>query len=324
MLPIPQSWHEWGRMFTDAALWRPAVQQIYRASGLGVAGEVEAGYPGTCAVFIVDGRAVVKIYPPTLHRDFGREREAYRLLDGRLGRTLPAVLAEGIFQDQIEWPYLILEFRPGQAIREVWPAIPADNRLALAAELGELIRAVHNTPLVDTEHFDPRPVAWQVFVQERQAAALDELRQKAGLPEKVLAEIGELFAQGEPALPAGFQPCLLNADVTEDHLLLVEQNGRWRLSALIDWADAEVGAPAYEWPALWFSACQQEAAVLRHFARAYDPTLILDEAFAREALLYTLLHRFGAEMVAMGWQRLRGDRPVSSLAELQRCLWPFQ
>jgi hygromycin-B 7''-O-kinase len=323
MLPIPHTWHEWGQMFTDTALWRPAVQQICRESGFGAVADVKAGYPGTCAVFVVDGRAVVKIYPPTLHRDFWREREVYRLLDGRLSHALPAVLADGIFQDQIEWPYLILEFRPGQAIREVWPLIPAVNRLSLAAELGELIRVVHETPLAGVQHFDPRPAAWQAFVQQRQTATLDELRQKAGLPERVLAEIAALFAQGEPALPADFQPCLLNADLTEDHLLLVEQNGRWRISALIDWADAEVGAPAYEWQALWFGACQQEAAVLRQFFQTYDLALVLDEAFAHQALLYTFLHRFGADMAALGWQRRVGDQPVSSLAELQRVLWPF-
>jgi hygromycin-B 7''-O-kinase len=324
MLPVPQSWHEWSRMFTDTGLWRPAVQQICRERGVTAADEVAAGYPGTCAVFVVDGRVVVKLYPPMLHRDYWREREVYRLLDGRLGGVLPAVLADGIFHDQIEWPYLILEFRPGQAIREVWEVVPADNRRALAGELGELIRVVHDTPLAGVQHFDLRPEAWQAFVRQRQAAVLAELRQKAGLPEGVLAEIGELFAQGEPAPPAAdFRPCLVNGDLTEDHLLLVEEAGRWRISALIDWADADSRAPAYEWPALWFDACRQDTFMLRQFLHGYDPTLVVDESFAREAMAYTFLHLFGADMVAIGWRRRMGDRPVASLAELQRVLWPF-
>jgi hygromycin-B 7''-O-kinase len=310
-------------MFTDAGLWRPVVQQICRERGVVVAEEVTAGYPGTCAVFVVDGRIVVKIYPPTLHRDYWREREVYRLLDGRLGRVLPAVLADGIFSDQIEWPYLILEFRPGRPIREVREVIPARNWVALAEEFGELIRAVHDTPLVGLQHFDPRPEAWQGFVRERQAAVLAELRQKAGLPEGVLAEIGELFAQGEPALPADFRPCLVHGDLTEDHLLLVEADGRWRISALIDWADAEVGAAAYEWPALWFDTWRQDEGMLRAFLHGYNPALVVDESLAREAVAYTLLHRFGADMVAIGWRRRMGERPVVSLAELRRVLWPF-
>lgn len=319
MIPIPQGWQDWGRMFADTALWRPVVRQICRQEGVAAADEVEAGYPGSCAVFVVDGRVVVKIYPPMLQRDFWREQEVYRLLGKRLGRTLPAVLAQGVFQDEIEWPYLVLEFRPGQAIREVRRLIPADNLLGLAQEVGELIRAVHDTPLDGLQHFDPRPAVWQEFVRQRQTAILEELREKAILPEEIVADIAAAFEEGEPGLPADFQPRLLNADLTEDHLLLVEQEGRWRISALIDWADAEVGATAYEWPALWFGCCQRDPMMLRPILRAYDPDRRLDESFGRQALLHTLLHRFGADMVAIGLE----GRPVASLAELQARLWPF-
>ena len=51
----------YGRLFTDAAYWRPYVAAICARHGLGRCGEVRSGLPGTFPVFIVAGRYVVKL-----------------------------------------------------------------------------------------------------------------------------------------------------------------------------------------------------------------------------------------------------------------------
>jgi hygromycin-B 7''-O-kinase len=316
-LPADVGWHNWGRFFTDVSLWRPVVKRIYRRTGISPAKQVETGFPGSCAVFVVDGQTVLKLFPPLFPADFAKEREVYHLLGERI-TALPRLLAEGVYLDQIEWPYLILEFRPGRAIREAYSAISTANKRSLARQLGQVIRQVHLTPLANALQFDTDPEAWRRFLQERRRACLRELRQESPLSERLLREVGP-FLESIELLPEGFAPVLINADLTEDHLLLVRDGTNWRISALIDWADAEVGAPEYEWVTYWFSLCRQDKEMFKETLRAYDPALVLDDEFRRRMLAYTFLHRFGAGILAY----LLGDScSARSLAQLLDQLWP--
>ena len=97
-------------------------------------------------------------------------------------------------------------------------------------------------------------------------------------------------------LPPHFRPVLINADLTDDHLLLLYRFGTWRISALIDWADAEVGSPEYEWVAYWFILCRQNAAMFRETLRVYDPAEIIAHVLGRSGAqaghtLHELLER---------------------------------
>jgi hygromycin-B 7''-O-kinase len=318
-LPADVGWHNWGRFFTDVQVWRPVVERICRQARVSRAERVEAGYPGSCAVFVVDDRVVVKLFPPLFPHDFPREREAYRLLDNRIA-ALPRILAAGVYPDQIDWPYLIFELRPGEPIREKYEAINQENRLELARNLGQIIRQVHQTPLLNVTRFDTHPDAWRRFLADRRQACLGELPQKTSLPESVLSEVGPFF-ESIDLLPPRFSPVLINADLTEDHLLLIHQAGAWRISALIDWADAEVGSPEYEWVAFWFGLCRQDAAMFREAMRVYDPALVLDHNFRRRMMAYTFIHRFGAGIITHVLSR-SGNQPVHTLSELLERLWP--
>jgi hypothetical protein len=116
LLPAIRDWSEWSAVFTDAALWRPAVERLWVAepslaarTGVGRIETMTAGFPGTCAVFILNESAVIKLFPPLVAGDFDRERAVYRLLDGRLPE-MPRLLADGVLRDRIDWPYLVTSF----------------------------------------------------------------------------------------------------------------------------------------------------------------------------------------------------------------------
>ncbi len=314
-LPLIQNWDDWRPVFTDATLWRPVVQRICQEHGL-PAGAVKAGFPGTCAVFVAGGQVVVKLYPPMLPHDFLREREVYGLLHGRFPH-IPALLGHGIYPDRTDWPYLLLGFRPGQPIREVHAGLSPANRQALGQELGEMLRGLHALSVVELQHFELTWAAWRAQMAQNSAANLAELRAKCYLPEPVLAAWGQLIAEWR-APPAPL--ALLNADLTEDHLLLIQEREQWQISALIDWADAEVGEPAYEWIALWYSLCRREAPFFRAILGTYDPDLPLDASFCRQMLVHTLCHRFGAGIIDWLWAQ---DQPaISTLNDLENWLLP--
>lgn len=91
-----------------------------------------------------------------------------------------------------------------------------------------------------------------------------------------------------------------------------EDNGAWTMATLIDWADAEVGDPCYEWVALWFGICRQDAGLLRAFMQGYG----LEANLGAEALLaFTVLHRFGVNIVSeiLSPEEQRHIRSVSAL-----------
>ena len=125
-------WAGWSGVFTDAALWRPAIARLWTdelslaaRTGVGRIETVTAGFPGTCAVFIVNETAVIKLFPPLVAGDFERERAVYRLLDGRLPE-MPRLLADGVLRDRIAWPYLVTSFLPGVAWRDAGAAMPPE------------------------------------------------------------------------------------------------------------------------------------------------------------------------------------------------------
>jgi aminoglycoside phosphotransferase (APT) family kinase protein len=240
-------------------------------------------------------------------------------LAGRLDH-LPRLLADGIYRDQIDWPYLALQFCPGQPIREVYQILKPENKVSLAHALGRMLRIAHDTPLTNLVTFTPQPEAWQKHMEERRNLCLDEARRQGMLPENVLAEVALFLASVAPLISADSSLNLLHADLTEDHLLLVEQDNEWQISALIDWSDAEVGAPAYEWVVLWFGACNRDPAMFREVLRAYDPALRFDDAFQCQMMAYTFLHRFGAGIIADTLRRV-GQPSIYTLAELQNWLW---
>lgn len=94
LLPAIQTWAEWGQMFTDVEQWAPVVRAICRREALSCQ-DIEAGYPGTNAVYIVDRAYVVKVYAPFCHKDCDLECDLYPLLAFDSQIPAPRLLAHG-------------------------------------------------------------------------------------------------------------------------------------------------------------------------------------------------------------------------------------
>ncbi|MBN1933810.1 MAG: aminoglycoside phosphotransferase family protein [Anaerolineae bacterium] len=317
LLPVIETWKQWGAIFTDVAQWTPAVREICRREGIAF-GHIEAGYPGTNAVFVLDGQWVVKIYAPFCHADFDLERTLYPLLSEMTHIPSPRLLAEGVLEDAMCWPYIVMDFRPGQPIREVRAQISPENRVEVAASLGAMTHELHGIPLARVARVENPRNDWPAFRRQRLANCLTELETKAGLSALVLDEMIAFVAVQTSTESAPVM--LVNGDLTEDHVLLEEQGGRWRVSGLLDFADALIAPRAYEWIALWFGALDQRPDEFAAFMRSYDPVIALDDTFFQEALLFTFLHQFGAGIIAHVLKK-QGHPPPLSLADLKRFLW---
>ncbi len=322
LIKTPTNWAEWSKIFGDPQIWQLILIEICKKTGITPALPFAAGYPGTCAVFAVEREFVIKIFPPFLPGDYSHELSAYRLLGDRLDPFLPKLASFGIIEDEINWPYLVLEYREGPPLREIIDDTQQQNLNSIGKELGNILKRLHSTPLLPGESsFDIRRESWQEFIQNRQAHCRAEIEQKTNFSTRLLDSI-EQFVYSYPVLSETNEPSkLLNGDLTEDHLLLVWRDGEWQIDALIDWADSLVGDVEYEWVPLWFGLCQRKPEFFSAIMRSYDPTLIFDERFQRRMTAYTFIHQFGADIIAY-WLARTSPGTIDTLPELMAWLWP--
>ena len=115
---------------------------------------------------------------------------------------------------------------------------------------------------------------------------------------------------------------VVHGDLNAEHLMLEQRNGRWTISALIDFGDARIGVPDYEWMPLWLGLCNRDATVMRAIVQAYDPALLDDGRLGRRIAAWTLLHDFGTDAIAELFDNSSATRPARSLAALRHLAWP--
>jgi len=318
LLPPVETWDDWSAIFNDAAVWKPVVDAICARERITYR-RIEPGYPGTHAVFILDRKRVVKVFSP-LWPDDKREVEVVRELGPNEAIPTPHVEAIGTVHDRIEWPYLVMEYLPGQPLRKVRDSIPRQNLLNIATGVGRIVKALHS---VDTTALQAsRPVERFVrLVERKRSEAPGQLEEKGIVTERCSGEIRELLdATASDLDTEAF--VLVNGDVHEDHILLIERDQGWVITGLIDFGDAHVGVRDYEWMPLWLGLFDRDAGPWRAFIEAYDPVLLTEKEFPRRALAWTLLHDFGTDSIVELIEAIGGAPKIDSLNELQEFLWP--
>ena len=322
ILPAAIDWANWAALFTDVDRWRPVVDRVWAtddalaaASGIAKPHRVVSAFPGTCAVFIVDEAVIIKFFPPMVANDLKREVAAYLALGDRVPH-LPLLLSHGRYQDRIEWPYLVVSCIPGQAWREISARLSAGQAEGLVAELGRMARLTHEIPLPPNGTW-PAAGAWAVLVASRLAQVGDDLRRDTALQNGLIEEIESLLATTSWY---DQRPCLLHSDLTEDHLLVAERDGEWFVTGLIDWADAEVGHPIYDWVAVWFSICRRNPRLFGAFLKGYGARESWDGNSLNRLMSLTFLHRFGATIISDSLPPAE-QRAISTLEQLAEALF---
>lgn len=313
-IPEIKSWNDWAKIYTSMKIWEPVVREICLIEGIEI-NEVKESYPGTNAVFILDEKYVIKIAPAECHKDYYIECELGKVLENE--KLIPTIIAKGVYIDRIDWPYMIMEFNEGTAIREVRQAIKNENKIQIFSELAEIIKCFHSKDISILKEIDHSKTGWLNFIKDRRSKLISELKDLDVLSMKAISEIEEFvndfrFEEGDLVL--------LNADLTEDHLFLKEKNGHWRISALIDLADSMVGVREYEWVALWFGAFNRELESLQAFMKAYDGSDSMNEKFLNTVLAYTFVHKFGVFMIREVLDK-ESCGIINSLEELKEKLW---
>jgi hygromycin-B 7''-O-kinase len=258
------------------------------------ANNLERQPAGTHVVFRT-GSHIIKLYAPFWLEDFAAERAALQPLRGL---PTPELVAQGEIEG---WPYLVMTVVPGTPAEEIWPDLTGRERIDIAQQLGELMRRLHRQ----------RPVAelaldWDVFLGERISGAEEfhaAIEPWHGWIRERLTDFHE----------PPFSPVLLHADITADHVLLSRTAQEWRITGLIDFGDAMMGHPFYEFIAPLAFYCFGDPPVSRALLEGYG--LDLTPEVTDRLTTYCLLHKFGRIGVFLA------RHAVEDGAAFHRALW---
>ena len=224
----------------DAETWRAVARDA--AARHGISGAVEPFASGSEAVFAVGDRHVLKITAPRWHDELRTETALLARVTGRLPIEVPEPLGEGEIDT---WPYVLLTRVPGTALSRVWPGLDARSRRQIACDIGRLIAALWCVP---TDPWPGCPPA-DGFIAERLAAAVGHHRRRAPSPRVaagVEAALAPFCADPTRLTTPGLGRVVLHTELLDEHLLVERRDGRWRLSAALDFADGMIGDAAYE------------------------------------------------------------------------------
>ena len=234
-------------------------------------------------VFAAGPGHLVKLFPPLWTAEQGVERAALEHVAGRLSVATPEVVAAGALEG---WTYLVLSRVPGTPLGHVWAGLAPEACARAARRAGEILAEHHALALPGAGV--PAP-PWPVFVAERAWHARARLAESPRTRSWAEALPGFLA----PLLPSlgSAPPVFLNADVTEEHLLLAP-DGSGEIIGLVDLADAMVGAREYDLVsfAVFLGA---RAPLLREFLEgARVPAAERGPALALRLTAWALLHRY--------------------------------
>jgi hygromycin-B 7''-O-kinase len=294
-------------------VWLPAMRAICERHGLDAA-QLAFAPPGSHVVFRCGPELYIKLFAPLWRRDYLPERLVLDRFSGQSAWPVPRLVYEGEIED---WPYLIVTAVEGVPLNEVWDAIEMPHREHIAARCGAFMAWLHSTP---TPGLEALATDWPAFVENQVQSCGNALRQ-SDLDKRLVDSALEFLDDLPSLLELDFQPVLLCADVTDEHVLVSKRDGRWKLTGYIDFGDAMLGHPYYEFVAPGCCITRGSPRLQRAMLLGYGFTEDqLDEQLSEKLMAYTLIHRFIDIPYLL---TLFEAQQLTNLPALQRALWSF-
>ena len=314
LLPKIDTLESYRRIYRDAEMWLPAMRAICQRHGLDTS-RLEFAPPGTHVVFRVDG-LYLKLFAPLWPGDFTPERLVLDRLSE--GRDLPVPISHLVAEGEIEgWPYLAMTAVEGVPPCQVWDGMDATDRERVAVRCGELVAALH---AVSTDGLEAIAVDWPAFVEGQKRECVDGIG-RAGLDGHWVRAVCAFLAGLPPLFEPGFEPVLLSADVTDEHILVGQRKGHWEVTGYIDFGDAMLGHPNYEFAAPGCCITRGSPRLQRAMLLAYGYSEAeLNGELAARLMAYTLIHKF---INVPELLKLLGLPGAARLEDIQEGLWAF-
>lgn len=290
-------------------IWREAARSICQRHNLKFENLRRAEH-GESVVFLADNNYVIKIYIPGKR---GAEREKLSLETVRTSLTIPEIAAYGEIEN---YKYLVTTQIAGELMtKDIWLELPETEQISVLSQLAKGLRELHDSDNSKIS-FD-----WNEFVSH-QAKNCFERQKSCNVNEKVLAQIPAFLEENLKLLPANFKHVFMHGDVHFGNLRLLQENGKWRISGLFDFADSLKGFHEYEFLAVGLLMIQGQGNLQREFFRLFGyADSQIDETLRKRLMLLTMFYEWSdLRRYAI---RLRPEAVDYSLDELERAIWNF-
>lgn len=249
-------------------------------------------FPDFCsnAVLLLDHQYVIKVFPPHFAETMEIEAGMLKVLEQHNNIPAPRFIAEGILEDRIRWPYIIMEYIPGEPMYRVRDRISHDNFLAIAGRLGEIIRDFVHIDIASVPFLPSLTRTWkEVFAQDKELA-IEELQRDSKIPRKLRSALLDFLVSNsaEQWIDIDSPPALNNIDMSKEHLQMIERGGSWEIAGMIDFAETRIWLQEYQLMHVYGLLDDPEA--MRAFLKVYDPGYI-NKDFSRMCMFLYLTCR---------------------------------
>jgi hygromycin-B 7''-O-kinase len=266
-------------------------------------------------VYFVGQTYVVKLFVPLFAQDFMAEGLVAKHLAGKMAVEIPEVVVEGQIAG---WDYLITTHISGASLQSVWDHLSFTDRQQIAEDVGQMIAHIRTIPL---SGLDSLGIDWRGFLSTQIADLSAHHPPVPELAWNPKQEFAAFFDSLEGMIDQDFQPVLLLADITREHVFVDRRDGRWQMVGYLDFGDAMIGHPDYEMVAPGLEIGAGNPGLLRSLLLAAGyPENSLDGALCRRLMAYTLIHRYVD--LATVLLLMPQAQNAANLEELAQLVWP--
>lgn len=266
-------------------VWSPAIRDLATKHGL-EARDIDRLSGGENPAFTLDDAWVIKFTPPDIGDDFAREVAALAALAHRPEVRCQRMLAQGTCDG---WSYVISSRMRGVPLHRAWSQVPESEKLGLARDFGQVLRNLHHTPTPRSGVFG----SWRAWVQEASHTwptrwGVDRLPTPLRIDgPRFLAAAGFTTLEQDASTWR-----LLHGDLAPENAFAIQDAaGTWRVEGMIDFGNAGIGDPIFDYTAPTVLLQPGDARTIRAFLTGAGVSETTPLTALRPALMaYTLIH----------------------------------
>ena len=297
----------------NLGLWSPYVIEVCGGHDLKSTDSIRPGLAGSFPTFIVDERWVVKFFGRLFEggQCWVVEKICAELMDEYKPFPTPKLVGWGelLPNDSWTWPYLIFEYIPGQSLGEIYDQVPENERVKIAKWMGVKVRLLHEIP-ANEKGLSALPRLDQLLHKNYQECVAHHQEWRT-LPASLVDDIPNYLQFTRKLTSSNPTAHLIHADLTQDHLIGVLNDGRWKTNGVIDFGDALLGNLEYELVPLHLDLFRADKVLLKAFLAGYELEANLYANLTHLAMRASLLHNFNV------FEGLFGKLPLIKYPDLE-------
>ncbi len=259
--------------------------------------------PGTSAVFRLDDQYIIKFFPSFLINDDKTERIAHAFLSSHsMGLEEPFTGTVETFGQT--FPYIIMPIVKGLSLKEA-EADLADAALlkSIFEEAGRWMKRLHSLSLKEMAVSSHKEI--KLDIADSLMPVIKKALEKLSFlnAEAIWPELEQFLEKQIHSVRRSTGWCLTHGDLTPEHIFIKNEKETYKFAAVIDWGDAKIAPPLYDFVTLWLILCNRKEEWFQSFLEGYDEGNGLSPLNRDELVAMIFIHPFRADLIREAWEQ---------------------